>query len=305
LIELRASACESVRVTHGPDTTPPSDAFVWPPRAPDAVDPGLPSDSTAAKSPEPGGHTGFAALRSALITLERGVLRPTVEPVRRQAMDLNWARESLDAFCHRCGRTVGPHEEDEFGCANCRGHVGPIDRVVRLGTYAAPVDGWIWALKFQRIRSFGRYLGGQLALSLREAGALEVPPLGGVIVQAMPMSRRRRMSRGIHHSRVLAEACARELGVPLVSVLRRAHRPSQRSVPASDRWSNARGSVVLPRACQARLVGTRVILVDDVRTTGATARAAALALKGQKDARYSAAPWGAREVWHAIVASAD
>ncbi|XOV75179.1 MAG: ComF family protein [Phycisphaerales bacterium] len=258
----------------------------------------------ASANDAPAGKPRTSHLRDLLVGAERELLRPVVEPIERQITDLGWSRDSLDAYCQRCGRSIGPHEEDEFGCAGCRETALTFDRAVRLGEYSTPLDRWIWCLKFRQIRSFGVRLGTELGQALREAGALHSPPPGGVVVQAVPTSFRRRWSRGIDHASVLAHACAEEIGVPCVRLL---HGPTG---AASDRWRHriagpTQGSVRLTKAGQRHLIGRRVIVIDDVMTSGATARAVALALKGQPDARFRPAPWGASEVWSAVVASAE
>lgn len=295
-------------MTNAPEPVPSQidDRFQWPPRQEPTVPP-IPSPKPvepASSTPTAPGPV-WSSWRRTWIKVEREFLKPTIEPVERQVAELGWVREGRESACDRCGRTVGPHEEDEFGCAACRGLVSPIDRVVRLGEYDDPLDRWIWALKFQRVRSFGRFLGRELARALAEAGLLSNIPVGGIVVQPVPTSRRRRLARGIDHARVIAESVAKELRVPVVHTLRRAHRPTQRALAPADRWSNVQGTMEVREPARRRLTGSRVILVDDVRTTGATGRAAALALKGQPDARYKAAAWGAGEVWQAVIASAE
>ncbi|MFG0293730.1 MAG: ComF family protein [Phycisphaerales bacterium JB050] len=295
-------------MTNAPEPVPSpiDDRFQWPPRQESSVPP-IPSPEPVEPGPSRMGASDSArsSWRRVWIEIEREFFKPTIEPIERQVTELGWAREARESSCDRCGRTVGPHEEDEFGCAVCRGLVSPIDRVVRLGEYDDPLDRWIWALKFQRIRSFGRFLGRELACALRDAGVLSNIPVGGIVVQPVPSSRRRRLTRGIDHARVIAESVAKELRVPVVLTLRRAHRPTQRALAPSDRWSNVQGTMEVRGQARGRLTGTRVILIDDVRTTGATGKAAALALKGQPDARYKAAAWGAGEVWQGVIASAE
>ena len=279
-----------------------SDEFVWPPQ-PVAEDstPGSSADPLGA--PTPG--TPERSVRHWIVAAERGLLRPVEEPIDRQIAELGWSRDALDDYCQRCGRTIGPHEDDEFGCGRCGGTELAFDRAVRLGEYGTPLDRWVWCLKFQRLRTFGRRLGEELGEALIEAGALTSPPPGGVVLQPVPASLRRRWTRGIDHAAVLAGACAEVLEVPVVGWVRRAHRPSQRSVTASDRWTNAQGSVRVTERGRSQLMGCRAIVLDDVMTSGATARAMALALKGRPDARYRPASWGAAEVWSAFVASTE
>lgn len=277
------------------------DHFVWPPRPIDTP----PVPGSDAPSTDPIQHARDSAASVLVKRLERALTRPTIEPIARQVAERNWQRDTQDLYCARCGRSVGPAEEDEFGCSVCRSSVLPYSRVVRLGEYADPIDRWIWALKFQRLRRFGEFLGRELAAALEEAGALRDPPPGGVVIQPIPTSNRRRISRGIDHARVIAASCGAQLDIPVLDALKRAHRPSQRSVPPSLRWENARGSMRVAESQSADLTGKRIVVIDDVLTSGATARSAALALQGRPDARYAPAPWGAAEVWHATIATAS
>jgi len=277
------------------------DRFVWPPRPVDpqpAPDPGTQvAEPLRLARPSPA---------SALVKrLERALAKPTIEPIERQVAERGWCRDAQELYCARCGRTVGPAEEDEFGCSVCRSSVLPYSRVIRLAEYADPIDRWIWALKFQRLRRFGEFLGRELAEALEQAGVLRETPPGGVAIQPIPTSARRRISRGIDHAKVIASSCGAELGVPVLEALKRAHRPSQRSVPPSMRWENARGSMRVVESQTPELTGRRIVVIDDVLTSGATARSAALALQGRPDARYAPSAWGAAEVWHATVATAE
>ena len=284
---------------HAPDHS--EDRFVWPPRPIDTQLVQAPDSPTAVVAP-PAPPSQVSAL---LRRLERALTKPTIEPIARQKAERNWSRDTQDLYCARCGRSVGPAEEDEFGCSVCRSSVLPYTKVVRLGEYADPIDRWIWALKFQRLRRFGEFLGRELADALGEVGVLENPPPAGVAIQPIPTSTRRRISRGIDHASVIACACGSALNVPVLHALRRTHRPSQRSVPPSMRWENARDTMRVLESRRADLTGRRIVVIDDVLTSGATARSAALVLQGRPDARYAPAVWGAAEVWHATIASAE
>lgn len=286
--------------------------FQWPPRqVPEegSANPQARTYTAATTDIQPKAQTPQSAQASVLINWlkrsEQMLLRPTIEPIQRQIRDLNWHRDPVDAYCNRCGRTVGPAEEDEFGCSVCRSRVLTYARVIRLAEYREPIENWVWALKFHRLRPFGEVLGRELGRAAIEAGAMERTPHGGVVVQPVPTSRRRRIQRGIDHAAVIAHALAAELGVPMVNALSRGHRPSQRSMSDSERWANVSGSIRVRRGAEDRIAGKRVLVIDDVLTTGATARAATLALTGRPDARFGPSPWAAAEVWHLVLAVAD
>lgn len=260
--------------------------FVWPPRPLPEDAPLPPEQPTPAPS-----RTGFAhRCRETLRAIERIMLEPTAEPLTARAAAAGWAPDPFDVYCERCGGSLGPHEDDEFGCSVCRGSRPPWSRVVRLGEFDGALRQWVHEVKFSRFWRLGEQIGALLAQRLRDAGIPE-----RIAVVPMPTTLRRRLSRGVDHAGLIALGLARELDAPLVRALARAHRPSQRSVPASRRSTNVSGAFRRRRG--ARLDGRIAVLVDDVRTSGASARAACRALRNGPDPPA--------EVWLALVAVAD
>ncbi|MDX2116074.1 MAG: phosphoribosyltransferase family protein [Planctomycetota bacterium] len=271
-------------------------AFVWPPRGDRDIDGPRPrsADAVVVETPSPTTMT-----ESWWTRVERAWLDPVAEPLARRAARAGWAPDEPARYCDRCGHDIGVFERSEFGCSSCRNTRPPWDRFVRLGRYETPLSDWVCEVKFTRFRVLGLQLGRLLGVALREAGVLEWRGAGGVAVVAMPTTWRRRFSRGIDHAGVIARGAARELGVPVVRVIARRHRPSQRSVAVSDRPGNVSGAFFGVRRPRD---GTRLILVDDVMTTGATLRGACRGLR--KENPGSGNSGGMGEVWVGVLSVA-
>lgn len=195
-------------------------------------------------------------------------------PAEEIITDADFEIDTFDRYCARCGASVGLGEATGTGCASCRGTRPPYVRVIRLGAYEPPLSEWITALKYERRSEFGRVLGMFLANQIRASRLAGESP---AIVTPVPMPWQRRMYRGIDHANVLASAVARELGIPVRPMLRKINTDPQVTRAASER-RRSRPKWILPakrrwrRGERKPLKGLDVILIDDVRTTGATAR---------------------------------
>jgi ComF family protein len=123
-------------------------------------------------------------------------------------------------------------------------------------------------------------------------------PLGALIGSAIPRDQafevivpvplywRRRLERGFNQSELLARAVAKRYGLRPVNALRRKRATAaQAGLSNSKRRLNVAGAFVVPRP--ETVAGRRVLLIDDVLTTGATLSACGAALK-RAGARYVA-----------------
>jgi ComF family protein len=101
---------------------------------------------------------------------------------------------------------------------------------------------------------------------------------GGALLVPVPLHPRKRRERGFNQSELLAEAISARAGVPLVkdALVRRRETGTQTGLSAAARRANVRGAFAVRR--RARIEGQRIVLLDDVYTTGATALACAQAL---------------------------
>ncbi len=225
-------------------------------------------DDLSPRRREPG------AFASALNEIERVWLGFGSRGVGDRLRERGW---SPPPACWRCGGVVGAHECDGEGCAACRGLRVPWGRFLRLGVYDGVLRDAVLELKLTSWRRIGAELGAMMGRRL----AIELDRFGvdrrEVVIVPVPTTTRRRLVRGVDHTLVLARAAAGATGVRLAPhALTRAHRPRQTSLTSTDRAKNVRNTFgsrpdLMPGA------GLAVVL-DDVRTTGATLRAACRAL---------------------------
>lgn len=167
--------------------------------------------------------------------------------------------------CLRCG-LPGP----DLACGACQASPPAFDAVQAGGLYGGPLAEAIQGLKYQGRAAAARPLGGWLAARVR------LPP--GALVAPVPLARRRRLERGYDQAALLAGHLARAAGAPLA---RRALRRIRETPPQVGRTRAARARNVAGafQADPALVAGRDLVLVDDVVTTGATADAAAEALR--------------------------
>ena len=171
------------------------------------------------------------------------------------------------SYCHRCAvSTAGPTGDS---CPLCPTVLPRYARVVRLGSYEPPLSHLVRQFKYRRHEGLRRHMGGLLAQAVQ---ARCDEPFD--LVLAIPAHWRRRFQRSYDHSRLLAASVARGLDLPLGDELVRVRdTPPQAHLPKTRRIENIRGAFAVtdPRS----IAGARILLVDDVTTTGATANEAA------------------------------
>lgn len=176
-------------------------------------------------------------------------------------------------FCQAC-RTpfLGEHSLDQQGlCAACRTSFANFDCAYSFGSYEGTLRKLIHLFKYGKVETLAQPLGRMLvqALPLEERFEAVLP---------MPMHPWKKWQRGFNQAELLARPVARRFGLKLSSNLRRSRlTKSQAGLSGTERQENLRNSFAVRRPEQ--IAHKRVLLVDDVFTTGETLRAAAKALK--------------------------
>ena len=166
--------------------------------------------------------------------------------------------------------------------------------------------------RFEQARSFGSYEGTLRALVQRfkyDGFRPLAKPLGRFLLHAaerlseqsfdlavpVPLHRKRQRQRGFNQAELLAAEVARLRKIPLSvkDCVRVRDTPPQTGLRAAERRRNVAGAFDVPQPERVR--GRRVLLIDDVLTTGATASACAEAIRKA----------GAKGVWVATLARAN
>lgn len=154
-------------------------------------------------------------------------------------------------------------------CARCRRLERPVSKARAIGAYDGALRGIIHAFKYDGRRTLAR----PLAAIMRSRGSEVLS--GADAVVPVPLHPSRRRSRGFNQ----AEDLARALGCRVIPALTRVRETKpQAGLPAAQRHGNVKDAFEVTRHVSG-LIGTTVVVVDDVYTTGATLDACAVALK--------------------------
>ncbi|MEM1345586.1 MAG: ComF family protein [Pseudomonadota bacterium] len=190
--------------------------------------------------------------------------------------------------CHWCNRALaGAASGPRLACEACHVAERPWTEGAAAFLYEGSGRTLVLALKRGDRLDLAPLLAAWMARArpgLAEAADLIVP---------VPLHWRRLLSRRYNQSAELARALARHTGnrsALAPRLLRRIRAtPSQDGLGPAERQANLAGAIALPKGAEQRLAGRRVLLIDDVLTTGATLTACTHALLDGGAARVDVA----------------
>jgi ComF family protein len=233
------------------------------------------------------------------------LLQADLSPVCEQCIE-GVAKQSM-TLCGRCGealdmegvRFAGQFPVEGLLCSLCRMAPPEFERAVAYAVYEDQLREMVHLLKYERMRTAARPLGSMLA---RVIETLEFEAGKELLVVAVPLYPSKERERGYNQAVLLSDAALAELKKSRPEwkleaahgVIRRVKDTrSQFELTPKGRRRNLQGAFAV--ADGSMLIGREVLLVDDIYTTGATARACSRVLRHA----------GASKVWVATVSRAQ
>lgn len=192
----------------------------------------------------------------------------------------------VDAFAqpvHRCQTCAIPLHGSARQCGTCVLAPPALDACLAALPYAYPWSTLVADFKFRQNPGWAR----SFALLLRSAPWVEPALESADWLIPMPLSHQRLRERGYNQAQVLAMA----LDAPKVAhgvLLRVMDTPAQRTLPRHARLRSVDHAYAVDPLKAAQLQGRRVVLLDDVMTTGASLQAGAKALRAAGAAHITA-----------------
>lgn len=189
--------------------------------------------------------------------------------------------------CVHCGRpiisVVAAQTSQELRCHTCRRKLFSFDYARSYTKYDGVLIQAITALKYDEVTPLGGWFARRLLTLVRDNSE----PFTADIVVPVPLHAARQRERGYNQAELIARPLARLLGLPFRSYLlvRTRPRPDKLKLTIRERWRSVRGAYATRGG--AKVDKLRVLLVDDVMTTGATLDACSRALKKAGAARVA------------------
>ena len=194
-----------------------------------------------------------------------------------------WPAERICAECrhtflrrvHRCTTCAAPLPAGLPQCGDCLLHPPPLASCIAAVDYAYPWADLITDFKFHRDPTWAASLGRLLRQAPQARAAVDAAMEAADWIVPIPLSATRLAERGFNQAQWLAEAIAPRRKIRCDLLLRPRETQAQSGLAREARLRNLRRAFACAPLLTRELAGRRVLIVDDVMTTGATLDCAA------------------------------
>ena len=183
-----------------------------------------------------------------------------------------WILTNQRTKVYACGKQIRSMEKEY--CYDCMHTHHYYEQGLSLWNHKAPVNQSIYQFKYHNQRRYGELYSQELVKNFQK----EIRRWNPDVIMPVPLHRARRRKRGYNQAQILAENLGRMLRIPVdsKSLARRKKTSPQKKLGHNERKKNLKNAfAVTPAFRPVR----KVLLVDDIYTTGNTLDAAAKALK--------------------------
>ena len=178
--------------------------------------------------------------------------------------------------CKKCGKPFEPEESgSEFReyCMDCAKRAHAYESGMAVFQYSDELRESIYRFKYYNQRTYAEFYGKAMAHYKKQ-----IQDFGIQILIPVPISRKRRIARGYNQAELMAQALGRELNLPVNKncLVREKNTLPQKELNEQERRNNLKNAF---KISENVIKYKKVLLVDDIYTTGSTVDACAVVLK--------------------------
>ena len=166
-------------------------------------------------------------------------------------------------FCILCGNPFTKREV----CKYCKDYKLSLSRIRSLYKFEHPLPLLIHEFKYKNKRKLGEIFGKKMAVLVRSDPYLK----NAELIIPVPLHPSKKRERGYNQSEIIALQISQDMGIRMLNILKRVKNTrTQTELSVQERRRNVEGAFVLLQEFKETIKGKKVLLVDDVITTGAT-----------------------------------
>jgi len=178
--------------------------------------------------------------------------------------------------CKKCGKPFEPKEsgsEIREYCADCIKRTHTYEFGMAVFQYSSGLRESIYRFKYHNQRTYAGFYGKAMARY-----AKQIRELGIQVLIPVPISRKRKTARGYNQAELMAQALGKELNLPVdsYSLVREKNTLPQKELNEQERRNNLKNAF---KIAENVIKYKKVLLVDDIYTTGSTIDACSAVLK--------------------------